>query len=603
MRRRGFLKNSLILGLGCASGALAGQAPARRPWNRVRPTDTNWPRAQDWDAFSRDLTGDLIKPAAFLAECIQEPTGATCQETLSHLRNPYYIGDQPSGTQVSGWFKAWTPAASAYAVAARTENDVVAAVNFARRRNLRLVVKGGGHSYQGTSNAADSLLVWTRHMQAITLHDTFVARGCEGRQTPCPAVTVQAGAMWMDVYDAVTTRAGRYVQGGGCATVGVAGLIQSGGFGSFSKGFGTAAGSMLEADVVTADGKLRTVNPRLDPDLFWAIKGGGGGNFGVVIQLTLRTHDLPQFFGAAEGTIEARTDQDFRRLLLRFVDFYAESLFNAHWGESVSIGQNNTLKISMVCQGLDEDSARKIWEPFFTWIKAEGSAFTITDELWVGARPARGWWDAQTRRRNGSKSVVFDDRTTALPTHAWWSGDQEQVGAFLHGYDSIWLPSSLLDPHARVRLTDALMTSSREVGFELHFNKGLAGASPDAIERARDTATNPAVLDAFALAIVAAGGPARYQGLPNITVDDVLAERNAEAIERAMAVLRNIAPAAGSYVSESNYFNPSWRTAFWGSHVRRLTQVKATYDPEGLFFVHHGIGSEQWSPDGFTRLG
>ena len=97
-------------------------------------------------------------------------------------------------------------------------------------------------------------------------------RGCDGT-APQPAVSVGAGAIWMHVYDAVTTRAGRYVQGGGCTTVGVAGLIQSGGFGTFSKNYGTAAGSLIEAEVVTADGAVRIVNACSDPELFWAHQG------------------------------------------------------------------------------------------------------------------------------------------------------------------------------------------------------------------------------------------------------------------------------------------------------------------------------------------
>lgn len=99
--------------------------------------------------------------------------------------------------------------------------------------------------------------------------------------------------------DAVTTKAGAYVQGGGCTTVGVAGLVQSGGFGSFSKHYGTCAASLLEAEVVTADGKLRIANACTNPDLFWALKGGGGGTFGVVTKVTLRVHDLPEYAGAA----------------------------------------------------------------------------------------------------------------------------------------------------------------------------------------------------------------------------------------------------------------------------------------------------------------
>ena len=85
----------------------------------------------------------------------------------------------------------------------------------------------------------------------------------------------------------MTTEAGRYVQGGGCTSVGVANLIQSGGFGSLSKAFGTAGSSLLEAEVVTADGVVRTVNASNDADLFWALKGGGGGSCGVVTKVTL----------------------------------------------------------------------------------------------------------------------------------------------------------------------------------------------------------------------------------------------------------------------------------------------------------------------------
>ncbi|PAL07333.1 FAD-linked oxidoreductase, partial [Staphylococcus hominis] len=116
---------------------------------------------------------------------------------------------------------------------------------------------GGGHSYHGTSCAPDSLLVWTRAMNAVELHDAFVAQGAPAGTAAQPAVSLGAGAMWIDAYDAVTTRAGRYVQGGGCTSVGVTGLVTGGGFGSFSKGFGTAAANLLEAEVVTADGRVR----------------------------------------------------------------------------------------------------------------------------------------------------------------------------------------------------------------------------------------------------------------------------------------------------------------------------------------------------------
>ena len=106
----------------------------------------------------------------------------------------------------------------------------------------------------------------------------------------------------------------------------------------------------------------------------------------------------------------------------------------------------------------------------------------------------------------------FDQRPGASPTNAWWAGDAGQVGWFIWGYESLWLPASLLEHDAQQRLADALFASSRHSGVELHFNKGLAGAPPDAIARRKDTATNPAVLTAFALAIAADGAGTRISG-------------------------------------------------------------------------------------------
>jgi FAD/FMN-containing dehydrogenase len=76
----------------------------------------------------------------------------------------------------------------------------------------------------------------------------------------------------------------------------------------------------------------------------------------------------------------------------------------------------------------------------------------------------------------------------------------------------------------------------------------------------------------------------------------------AAAIDRTMAPLRAVAPDAGSYVSESDYFLRDWQRGFWGDNYGRLAAAKRKYDPDGLFFVHHGVGSEAWSADGFTRL-
>jgi FAD/FMN-containing dehydrogenase len=524
-----------------------------------------------------------------------------CAELFRSLRNPYYIGDMPALTQTTCWVDAWTSAPSVYAVAATNTADVVAAVNFAREKKLRLVVKGGGHSYQGTSNSADSLLIWTRAMNAITLHDRFVAQGCPDDRAET-AVSVGAGAVWMHVYDAVTTKGGRYVQGGGCGTVGVAGLIQSGGFGSFSKRYGLAAAGLLEAEVVTADGEVRIANACTNPDLFWALKGGGGGSFGVVTRLTLRTRELPEFFGGVFGTIRASSDDAYRALVARIVEFYRARLFSPQWGEQIRFEQGREVELSLVFQGLNQEEVQAIWQPFIAWVTAS-EEYSWVAPIQIFGLPARHLWDGEFLKQHAPQVIRSDDRPGAPPGNIFWAGDQEDAGQVLHAYRSAWLPASLLEDRRRDSLVEALVAASRIWQVALHFNKGLAGAPESELATARMTATNPAVLDAFALAIIASNDEPSFPGISGREPDVATARRNARAVNRAMNQLLKVAPGAGSYVSESDFFEREWQRSHWGSNYRRLADVKRRYDPTGLFFVHHGVGSEEWSADGFTRVG
>jgi len=200
------------------------KALATRMKQRLRPSYLSWPDAASWAKLKDDVGGNLIEVRSLFGSCATEPNGAACLDALKNIDNPYWIGDQPAGTQVSGWLDAWAPAPSVYAISAQSTAHVVAGVNFARNNNLRLVVKGTGHSYLGTSNCADSLLIWTRAMNQVTLHDRFMPAGCEGNASPVSAVTAGAGAVSIDLYNAVTTEGGRYVQCGGCTDTGVAGV-------------------------------------------------------------------------------------------------------------------------------------------------------------------------------------------------------------------------------------------------------------------------------------------------------------------------------------------------------------------------------------------
>ncbi len=607
MKRRALLKwmaGAPMFGalLVSVRGSLWAQtASAARTLRRVRPNESGWPSAADWAGLDREVGGRLLKLEDPLAACRAHPSGAACMDFFQQIRNPYYILDHANLTQASGWVDAWTSRPSAYAVAAKDASDVAAAVDFAREHQLRLVVKGAGHSYQGTSDAPDSLLVWTHHMDDITMHDAFVPKGCEGKFKPQPAVSVGAGQIWGRTYNAVTTKGGRYVQGGGCMTVGVAGLVSSGGFGSWSKGFGTAAGNLLEAEVVTADGRIRTVNACSDPELFWALKGGGGGSFGVITRLTLRTHALPRLFGKLTAKIVAANDEAWRKLLARFVAFARDALVNPHWGEQVHLHSGHHLHVDMVFQGLDKQQAEATWQPFFEFVQASPHDYTILEAPKVLAFPAQLMWNPEVLR-NYPGAVVADPRPHAPVDNIVWTGDAEQSGQYITSYASAWLPKALLQPRRSPDLVDALFAFTRDYGLSLHFNKGLAGAPEEAIASARDTATNPQVLDAFALAITGGSQAPAFPGIPGHAPEVAAARRNAKACAAAMQALYRIVPGAGSYVSESDFFLEDWQRAFWGANYLRLLAAKRRYDPDGLFTVHHGVGSEAWSADGFTRI-
>ena len=595
-----------------------------KSFRRCHPSDATWPSQQDWKRLNDAVEGNLIPVNFPLSRLKADPGSVAAKRLAKDLRNPFYIGDQPGLTQTLGWVDAWATQPSVYAVAARNAQDIAAAVNFAREHNLRLVVKGGGHSYQGTSNAPDSLLIWTRHMHDIALHVGFVPGGCEHSMQPQPAVTLGAGTIWMQAYQAVTTQSAKYVQGGGCTTVGVAGLIQSGGFGSFSKHYGLAAGSLLEAEIVTADGKIRVANASTNPDLFWALKGGGGGSFGVVSRVTVRLHELPQFFGVTNLTIKAASDDAYRGLIREFVSFYREHLFNDHWGEQVGLNPDNSLEIKMVFQGLDAEQAKKVWQPFLAWVARSPKLYSV-GRVVVGSLPAQRMWDMQWWKEHWPEIAIpdtnaliglfdyalahvfqpifeIDDRPEAGPNNTWWKGDAGQVGWFIWGYESLWLPASLLESDSQQRVADALFSSSRYSSVGLHFNKGLAGAPQEAIAAAKDTAMNPAVLKAFALAIVADGQGPAYPGIPGHEPSVAEGRTAAGRIDKCIDQLRAVTGQTGAYVSESNYFEKGWQQAYWGSNYPRLAVIKKKYDPDGLFFVHNGVGSEQWSPDGFTKL-
>ena len=167
------------------------------------------------------------------------------------------------------------PAAVAYCV---DEGDVAAAIQFAREHGLRIAVRGGGHNGPGLGSVDDGLVVDLSAMKEIVVDpEARMAR-------------VQGGALWKEV-DAATQEHGLAVPCGMISTTGVGGLTLGGGIGHLTRSCGLTIDNLVAATVVLADGSVVETDADRDPDLFWALRGGGG-NFGVVTSFSFRCHPV-----------------------------------------------------------------------------------------------------------------------------------------------------------------------------------------------------------------------------------------------------------------------------------------------------------------------
>lgn len=172
-----------------------------------------------------------------------------------------------------------------YAVNVSTVAHIQLALDFARRQNLRFVIKNTGHCYLGKSNGAGALSVWTHNLKDIEFLPDYKTSGGSYRGT---ALKVGAGVTVREVYEAAH-RYGVSALGGICESVGFAGgYIAGGGHTPLSGLYGMAADQALAFEVVTADGKFVTASETSNSDLYWALQGGGGSTYGVVTSVVVR---------------------------------------------------------------------------------------------------------------------------------------------------------------------------------------------------------------------------------------------------------------------------------------------------------------------------
>ncbi len=243
----GTLPNALAA---CASPAVTGNAtPTRQSSPTPKPSPTPRPTLTeaDWTALARSLQGTLVRPG-----------------------NPQY----PTALQLfSTRFDNVHPAGIAYCA---SPADVQNCLAFVRRFALPFATRSGGHSYAGYSTTTGLVIDVTR-MHTVTVNAN------------AGTATIGSGTRLIDVYSALAQQ-GLVLPAGSCSTVGIAGLTLGGGDGVLSRKFGLTCDNLLSAQVVVADGRVLTCDANHNADLFWALRGGGGGNFGIVTSFTFQVH-------------------------------------------------------------------------------------------------------------------------------------------------------------------------------------------------------------------------------------------------------------------------------------------------------------------------
>ncbi|KAJ8131939.1 hypothetical protein O1611_g1684 [Lasiodiplodia mahajangana] len=285
---RVFTYQSVLTSLLVLGNASAVRAEAHGDYAACKafPGTAGWPSEESWSKFNTTLRGKLIKPGP--------PPGAVC-----HPGEPTFNSDQCAivtaawGTydfhQASPVSNMWqqfnndtclvgpnTPCSGAgypaYVVNATTAVDVKLSLEFARKHNVRVVVKSSGHDFQGRSQAPGALSIWVHHMQSYKTHDNaFRPVGCNFT-IDTPTVTVGGGAQLGPVYEKLD-KINRVIVGGNSKTVSVGGYLTAGGHSVLSPRWGLGADHVLELEVVTPMGDIVIANECQNEDLFWAMRG------------------------------------------------------------------------------------------------------------------------------------------------------------------------------------------------------------------------------------------------------------------------------------------------------------------------------------------
>ncbi|KAI0095757.1 putative alcohol oxidase [Nemania sp. FL0031] len=545
--------------------AVASPASSNGHSCRCFPGDTCWPAKSAWDDFNKTVNGRLVATIPLGAVCHgltynQNACGNltavwhnpdTHFKTSSSIMAPFFANNscdpfapRDSPCVVGAYVR--------YAVDARSASHYQAAIKFATKHNIRLVVRNTGHDWLGKSTGAGALAIWTHNFKGTqTLHyDSSYYTG--------PALKLNAGTQLIEAYQAAHEK-GLIVVGGTCPSVGIAGgYTQGTGHGLSVSKFGLGADQALEWEVVTVDGVVRKASPNVNPDLYWALSGGGGGTYGVVVSLTVRAYQ-DRRTAAANMTFskEGVTEDVFYQGIQSYVAGLPAVLDAG--ATSTWINTNDIFVLSpAVGPGMSKDDIDALHRPVLNKLKK----LNISYDYYSAEFP------------------TYLDMFEAM--NPFTETAEYQIGSRL-------IPRSVILDNSS-GFTSALREICSKNGGTISgvsFNVSRASPVPNAV--------NPAFRKASVSLVV--GTVYDYHDLSKNIANQKL------MTDVIVPKLARLIPGGGSaYLNEGDPWEPSWQKVFYGQNYDRLLKIKNKYDPERVLYALTGVGSEAWAERTDGRL-
>lgn len=546
------------------------------------PGQSCWPSTEEWNVFNQSVDGHLRLTVPWASPCYLNSSSEQCQGVAQNYGDGVSRTKQYGSVEFLDWercdqsqcalnsFNTSDPVSgtcslgrlSAYHVEARSANDISKTLDFVRKHGIRVSIKNTGHDYFGRSTAPNSLAIWTHNMKDTKFHKTFQPQGCNTRYENIGEIG--AGVQAQEAWEAFEPH-GMLVTVGAVGSVGIAGGYgQGGGHGPLGPKYGLMVDQAVEFDVVTADGKQLTINECSDPDLFWAMRGGGGGSYAVLTSYKFQLHpSVPLNVYSFQAHFSAPKNISESHIHREIISGLAtnQPLFAQHGIAGYNFILHNHVVFLQVLPSEDTEAIKKVTSQFHDLL-TNLPGITITENSYYTFESFTQWHDFCERpeiARNGPVGLGF-----------------KGAGRFI--------PRNLFKPNTREKLVDAVM-AAMQFSYSRHGGGGvqLYATGPDNTpDENGKTSVNPIWRDSLWEVIMG-------QFWTTSTPANALLPIQ-KTVSAMIEPFKDLTPGGGCYMNEGDWTEENWKEAFFGVQYDKLLAVKKRYDPTGLFNCWKCVG-------------